>query len=72
MNLLAQFIVDWLREYGPTSVAIFDLSFCEDHLTELMEEMGTLIERGIIVNCDGRKVGGKRPIPAIALKDQLI
>jgi hypothetical protein len=71
MTREGQFVLDFLREYGPTSLAIFDLFVCETHKATLHEEIEYLLNQDLIVTCEGRKVGGKRPIPAFALRSQV-
>jgi len=71
MNIIGQRIVDALREYGPTTLGVLDLMFYNKNPNVILQHIEHLIHEGIVLACDGRKVGAKRPMPALALKGQI-
>jgi len=70
-ELCVQGVVDFVRHYGLTSVAVLELAF--EHATPigLSQLLHHMVAQEILLHCEARKVNGKRSIPAVALQGQL-
>lgn len=68
--LTVQGVVDFLRFYGPTSIAVLDLAFFEPNQEEILQLLQHMVQQSIVNYRDGRKVNAKRPLPAVSLIGQ--
>lgn len=70
-ELCVQGVVDFVRHYGPTSIAVLELAFEHASPTVLDQLLHHMVQQEILFYHEYRKTDAGRSIPGVALQGQI-